>query len=111
MRHRTGPLWRFLESPPNRITGTTSEIGRLGGIVDNVVEQHGCIVCGKLYNLLVVYDPDGKLVDSTVTTPNGHPVWDDHWPLVACNKHSEADINSAIANHYPGKAKDDLEDD
>ncbi len=24
-------------------------------------EMHGCIVCGKLYNLYVVYDAAGKL--------------------------------------------------
>jgi hypothetical protein len=77
----------------------------------NVVESHGCIVCGKLYNLLVVYDPDGKLVDCTVTSPGGSRVWDEHWPLVACNSHPESVIKTALSNHYPGKAKEDLEDD
>ena len=40
----------------------------------NVVEIHGCIVCAKLFNLLVVYTPDGKLLDCTVTSPGGHIV-------------------------------------
>jgi hypothetical protein len=77
----------------------------------NVVEQHGCIVCGKLYDLLVIYDQAGKLVDSAVTSPGGHPVRNVHWPLVACDKHTEEQINTALANHFPGKEKDDLEDD
>jgi hypothetical protein len=77
----------------------------------DVVEQHGCIVCGKVYNLLVIYDPDGRLVDSTVTSPGGHPVRDAHWPLVACNIHTDSEITTALANHFPGKATEDLEDD
>jgi hypothetical protein len=77
----------------------------------NVMEQHGCIVCGKVYNLLVLYDPEGKLFDCAVTSPGGHRVVDAHWPLVACNKHTEEEIKTALANHFPGKAKDDLEDD
>jgi hypothetical protein len=77
----------------------------------NAVEQHGCIVCGKVYNLLVVYDLEGKLVEWTVTSPGGHCVPDEHWPLVACERHTKAEIETAIAAHYPGKAKEDLEDD
>jgi hypothetical protein len=77
----------------------------------NAVEQHGCIVCGRIYNLLVVYDPAGGLVDCAVTSPGGHRVEDAHWPLVACNSHTQAEINTALANHYPGKAREDLEDD
>ena len=77
----------------------------------NVVEQHGCIVCGKVYTLLVVYNPDGHLVDCAVTSPGGQRVMDDHWPLVACDRHTQEEIKTALANHYPGKAKDDLEDD
>jgi hypothetical protein len=74
-------------------------------------EQHGCIVCGRIYSLLVIYDPDGRLVDCTVTSPGGHRVVDSYWPLAACNRHTEAEIKTALANHYPGKAKEDLEDD
>jgi hypothetical protein len=77
----------------------------------NVVEQHGCIVCGKVYNLLVVYDSDSKMVDCAVTSPGGHVVKDVHRLLVACNKHTEEEIKIALASHYPGKAKDDLEDE
>ena len=77
----------------------------------NVVEQHGCIVCGRVYTLLIVYDPDGHLVDCTVTSFGGQRVMDVHWPLVACIRHTETEIKSAVANHFPGKSKEDLEDD
>jgi hypothetical protein len=77
----------------------------------NVVEQHGCIVCGKVYNLLVVYNPDGELVDSMLLSPGGRVVRDPDRPLVACNRHAEGEIKSALANHYPGRAIEDLEDD
>lgn len=75
------------------------------------MEQHGCIVCGRIYNLLVVYAPDGRLLDCAVTSPGGRRVWDANWPLVACNKHTQAEIETALTNHFPGKAKEDLEDD
>jgi hypothetical protein len=28
----------------------------------NVVEMHGCIVCARIFNILAVYTPDGRLV-------------------------------------------------
>jgi len=77
----------------------------------NVVEEHGCIVCGKVYNLLVEYAPGGQLIDCTVTSPGGRRVPDAHWPLVACNKHTPKEIETALAGHYPGKASEDPEDD
>jgi hypothetical protein len=54
----------------------------------NVVELHGCIVCARLFNVLVVYTPDGGMLDCTVTSPGGHRVMDEHRPLVACDTHS-----------------------
>ena len=68
-----------------------------------VVEPHGCIVCGKIYNLLVVYGPNGKMLDCTVTDPGGQRVPDLHRPLVACEKHTGSQIETALARHYPGK--------
>ncbi len=68
----------------------------------NRVEPHGCIVCGKIYNLLVVYTPSGLMVGCTVTSPGGHPVPDAVRPLAACNTHSGAEIETALARHYPG---------
>ena len=77
----------------------------------NVVEQHGCIVCGKVYQVLVEYAPDGQLVDCTVTSPGGRRVPDALWPLVACDKHKQVEIETALAKHYPGKAIEDQEED
>jgi hypothetical protein len=77
----------------------------------SVMEQHGCIVCGKVYQLQVEYAPDGRLVDCMVTSPGGQRVQDAHWPLVACDKHSQSEIDTALARHYPGKAIEDREDD
>ena len=61
----------------------------------NAVEMHGCIVCARIYSVLAVYTPDGKLVDCTVTSSGGHIVPDKHQPLVACNTHTAEDIESA----------------
>jgi hypothetical protein len=58
----------------------------------NVVEIHGCIVCAKLFNLLVVYTPQGKLLDCTVTSSGGHIVPDERHPLVACNTHTAEEL-------------------
>ncbi len=68
----------------------------------NIVEQHGCIVCGKIYTLLVVYTPSGKMVGCTVTSPGGRVVPDDVRPLVACYTHSQDEVDTALAKHYPG---------
>jgi hypothetical protein len=58
------------------------------------VENHGCIVCAKLFNILAVYTPDARLVSCTVTSPGGHIVADEQRPLVACDTHSTEEIKS-----------------
>ena len=60
-----------------------------------VTEIHGCIVCAKLFNVLAVYTPNGKLLDCTVTSPGGHIVPDKRQALVACDTHSAEEIKSA----------------
>ncbi|MCX6036036.1 MAG: hypothetical protein NTV38_13865 [Chloroflexi bacterium] len=61
----------------------------------NIVEMHGCIVCARVFNILVVYSPDGRLVDCTVTSPGGQRVPDEQRPLVACDTHSAGEIEAA----------------
>jgi hypothetical protein len=61
----------------------------------NAVERHGCIVCARIFNILAVYTPDGRLVDCTVTSPGGHIVPDERRPLVACDTHTSGEIESA----------------
>jgi hypothetical protein len=61
----------------------------------NVVESHGCIVCAGMFNLLVVYSADGRLLDCSVTSPGGHCVPDKPGPLVACDGHTVDEIETA----------------
>ena len=68
----------------------------------NRVEPHGCLVCGRSYDMLVVYSPAGRMVDCTVTAPGGHRVPDPQRPLVACDRHSTQEIQAAYAQRYPG---------
>ena len=63
-------------------------------------EMHGCIVCGKLYQLYVVYDDKGKFVGSKVMTPGGEVVPDPVRPLVACNRHSKKEIAAAVERTF-----------
>jgi len=77
----------------------------------NRVEPHGCIVCGKVYDLLVVYSPSGSLVGCTLTSPGGSVVPNETRPLVACNSHTSKEIETALARHYPGTPQpEDRED-
>jgi hypothetical protein len=59
------------------------------------VEIHGCIVCARLFNILAMYTPGGKLVDCTVTSPDGHCVPNERQPLVACDTHTVEEIEAA----------------
>ncbi len=63
-------------------------------------EMHGCIVCGKLYQLYVVNDVQGKFIDCKVMTAGGRRVNNSQRPLVACEKHSEKEVESAVARAY-----------
>ncbi len=71
-------------------------------------EHHGCVVCGKLYELYVVYSPSGKFIDCKVMTAGGKRVYDKYRPLVSCEYHSESQIEAALINHPPsGKAQEE----
>jgi len=71
-------------------------------------EMHGCIVCGRLYKLYVVYDNDGKFVDCKVMSPGGSRVPDIERPLVACDTHGAEDLKRAVERVY---GKPDEEDE
>jgi hypothetical protein len=75
-----------------------------------VVEIHGCIVCAKLYNILAVYTPSGRLVDCTVTSPGGHIVPDGNRPLAVCDSHTKAEIESANNRRRSLEDKEQEED-
>ena len=72
----------------------------------NTTEAHGCVVCGKVYNMLVVRTPSGQLVDCAVTTGGGHRVPDADRPLVACDRHSDAEVQTALARKAARDAAD-----
>ncbi len=70
-------------------------------------EMHGCIVCGKLYQLYVVNDANGKFVDAKVMSVGGKLVPHTARALVACEKHTDAEIESSMARTYGLQAEDD----
>jgi hypothetical protein len=73
---------------------------------DNVVEMHGCIVCARIFNILAVYTPHGRLVGCTVTSPGGQRVLDERQPLVACDTHTTAEIEAAHKRWQSRNAKE-----
>jgi hypothetical protein len=69
-------------------------------------EAHGCIVCGKLYQLYVVHDSEGNYVGSRVMSAGGNEVKGYGRPLVACERHSNEEIERA-ANRVYGRSKEE----
>jgi hypothetical protein len=70
-------------------------------------EMHGCVVCGRLHELYVVYDGDGKFVDLKVMSADGEKVADPRRPLVACQRHSQGEIEAALARSGRSRQEDD----
>jgi hypothetical protein len=70
-------------------------------------EMHGCIVCGKLYEMYVVYDGQGKFVDAKVMSPGGKLVDHSNRPLVACETHSQEQIDRAVTKVYGFQEKEE----
>ena len=70
-------------------------------------EMHGCIVCGRLYQLLVAYDSHGRLIGSKVMSAGGREVQGVKRPLVACERHTEEEIERAVKRVYGEQALDD----
>ena len=79
----------------------------------NVSEMHGCIVCAKIFNVLAVYTPQGRLVDYRVTSPGGRALPGEQRPLVACDTHTAAEIETAYKKWQSRKSQesDDEEED
>ena len=69
-------------------------------------EAHGCIVCGKLYQLYVITDAAGKFVDCKVMSAGAKRVPNSTRPLVACETHTDDQINAAVLKVY-GKQDDE----
>ena len=69
-------------------------------------EAHGCIVCGKLYQLYVVNDVNGRYMDAKLMSAGGRLVPNAARPLVACNSHSEEQVKKAVERAF-GLQNDD----
>lgn len=63
-------------------------------------EVHGCIVCGKLYHLYVVYDSQGKYIGARVMSAGGRIVEGATRPLAACETHSDGEVARAVERVY-----------
>jgi len=70
-------------------------------------EMHGCIVCGKLYQLLIAYDSNGKYIGSKVMSAGGKEVKGASRPLVACEKHTDQEIERAVQRVYRQQKPED----
>jgi hypothetical protein len=70
-------------------------------------ETHGCIVCGKLYQLYVVHDSNGNYLGSKVMSAGGKEVKGYGRPLVACERHSDAEIARAAERVYGNQKRED----
>jgi hypothetical protein len=70
-------------------------------------ETHGCIVCGKLYQLYVVHDSEGNYLGSKVMSAGGKEVKGYNRPLVACERHSEEEIGRAANRVYGNQKQED----
>lgn len=70
-------------------------------------ETHGCIVCGKLHQLYVVYDAQGKFIDLKVMSGDGKRVASPSRALVACEKHSQEEIKTALQRVFGPQPEDE----
>ena len=72
-------------------------------------EMHGCIVCGQLYELYVVYDDQHRYRDSKVMTAGGRSVTGHGRALVACERHTEDEVSRAVHRVYGDKSPEEDE--
>ncbi|MBP6177064.1 MAG: hypothetical protein KA473_17095 [Anaerolineales bacterium] len=73
-------------------------------------ETHGCVVCGKLYQMYVVRDALGKFVDAKVMSVGARLVSHPQRPLAACESHAEEQVEAAVLRIYGKPPKEDDED-
>jgi hypothetical protein len=70
-------------------------------------EMHGCIVCGKLHQMFVMYEADGSLFDFKVMSADGKKVIHPQRPLAACEKHTTEEIEAAVKRVYGRQDEED----
>lgn len=74
------------------------------------VEIHGCIVCGRVYNVLAVYSPYGSLVNWTVSNSDARILKEIKHILVACNSHTDEAIETAMTR-WNSRNKEEQDED
>lgn len=72
-------------------------------------ETHGCIVCGRPYELYVVYDSRGNFRESKVMSAGGKVVAHARKALVACERHNEDVVRRAVERVYGGPDREEDE--
>ncbi|RJP55693.1 MAG: hypothetical protein C4557_00985 [Anaerolineaceae bacterium] len=77
---------------------------------DVSAEVRGCIVCGKLYQLYVVQDAQGGIIDGKVLNTEGRVVSHLDRMMVACKRHTDEDVEAAAERVY-GDQNEDEEDE
>jgi hypothetical protein len=70
-------------------------------------EMHGCIVCGRPYQVYAVYDGGGRFIDMKVMSVGAKAVRHAQRPLVACDSHTEEQIKTAVAKAYGPQPDED----
>ncbi|HNK63997.1 MAG TPA: hypothetical protein PKL78_04915 [Anaerolineales bacterium] len=70
-------------------------------------EMHGCIVCGKLYQIYVMRDASGNYIGAKVMNAGGRLVPHPRRPLVACERHTEEDVQVAVKRSYGSTDEDE----
>jgi succinate dehydrogenase/fumarate reductase-like Fe-S protein len=70
-------------------------------------EMHGCIVCGRLYQVIAAYDSNGKYIGSKIMSAGAKEVTGMGRPLVACERHSNEEIARAVERVYGKRTEED----
>lgn len=71
----------------------------------NKVELHGCVVCGKVFNVLAVYSPEGRFLICSVTKPGAHSLPEEKQALIACDTHTTDQIDAAYKRWQARKSE------
>ena len=76
-----------------------------------VGEQHGCLVCGKVYYLHVTYDLQGSMLACVPTSAGVRVLPVPDQPLIVCVQHAGIEVAAALAEHVSGDHAHDHEHD
>jgi len=75
-----------------------------------VVEMHGCIVCARVFDVLVMYSTQGTLMDYSANSLDAYCLKEGNRVLVVCNSHTGGEIDSAF-KRWRSRNIEDLDED